>query len=219
MSLLEGRLPETVTIGAREVRINTDFRASIQFELLVQDTGLKTQDSLFQAVRIYFGDHLRQIPADCGQEAFDRIIWFYRCGRSEEEIRKLSAAGGSKEIPYSFRYDDRYIYAAFRQQYGIDLATVDTMHWWVFRSMFDSLAEDTRIMEIMKYRAVKISSDMTADQKRFYKTMKRIYALPKQRYEKTDLEKELDRILKEGGNPAEVLAKLREEREGINEER
>lgn len=211
MSLLEGSLPETVTIGAREIRIQTDFRASVRFELLVQDTGLRTQQSMIQALEIYFGDQLRRIPPDGGQEAFERMVWFYRCGRTEEEIRKMSASGAAKESPYSFRHDDRYIYAAFRQQYGIDLENVRYMHWWAFRAMFDALSEDTRIMEIMRYRTVKISGEMTAEQKRFYKTMKRIYALPKHKVEKTDLEKELDRILKEGGDPSQVMQQLREE--------
>lgn len=50
--------------------------------------------------------------------------------------------------------DSAYIYAAFRQAYGIDLfAEQDRMHWWQFLSLFQGLPENTRIMQIISIRS------------------------------------------------------------------
>lgn len=79
---------------------------------------------------------------------------------------------------YSFEYDDDYIYAAFMTQYGIDLNSIEYMHWWKFRSMFNSLTNQCEFVKIMEYRSIDLKDNMPKEQKAFYRKMKRIYALP-----------------------------------------
>ena len=58
---------------------------------------------------------------------------------------------GPKSI--DFLQDAPYIYAGFRQAYGIDLYDVQgTLHWIKFLSLFRALPQDTRIMEIVDIR-------------------------------------------------------------------
>lgn len=179
-------LPETVDIDGIEYRINSDFRISILFELLMQDDELGKRQKLVQGLQLYYPE----IPHNVTM-AVDKMIWFYRCGKETESGGHGSGSGRAKQI-YSFEHDDDYIYAAFLEQYGIDLQDVEELHWWKFRALFRGLSEDTEFVKIMGYRSVKITSKMSKEQREFYKKMQSIHALPI-----TDAERKADELLTE----------------------
>ena len=158
-------LPETVDIDGIEYRINSDFRISILFELLMQDDELGKRQKLVQGLQLYYPE----IPHNVTM-AVDKMIWFYRCGKETGSGGHGSGSGRAKQI-YSFEHDDDYIYAAFLEQYGIDLQDVEELHWWKFRALFRGLSEDTEFVKIMGYRSVKITSKMSKEQREFYKKM------------------------------------------------
>lgn len=165
MSLLTSPLPKSVAIGGQDYAINTDFRVGIQFEgLLSRQMG--ESERILEMLRLYYPI----IPPD-SVEAIQQILWFYRCGKEERSITDSSTPA------YSFEQDDGYIFAAFVDQYQIDLSEIDYLHWWKFRSMFQSLRDDTEIMKIMGYRTIKITGSMSAEQRTFYKQMKKLYEL------------------------------------------
>ena len=165
MGLLTSPLPESVAIGGQEYAINTDFRIGIRFEgLLSKKMG--ESERILEMLRLYYP----VIPPD-PVEAIQQILWFYRCGKEMQEPK------GTDMPAYSFGQDDGYIFAAFVDQYHIDLAETQYLHWWKFRSMFQSLKEDCEIMKIMGYRTVKITGSMSAEQRAFYKRMKKLYEL------------------------------------------
>lgn len=179
-------LPETVEIDGAEYRINSDFRISILFELLMQDDEVGKRQKLIQGLKLYYPE----IPQNM-TEAVDKMIWFYRCGKETGNGGHGSGSGRAKQI-YSFEYDDDYIYAAFLEQYGIDLQDIEELHWWKFRALFRGLSEDTEFVKIMGYRSVKITSEMSKEQREFYKKMQSIHALPI-----TDAERKADELLTE----------------------
>lgn len=179
-------LPETVEIDGAEYRINSDFRISILFELLMQDDEVGKRQKLIHGLKLYYPE----IPHNVTM-AVDKMIWFYRCGKETERGGHRSGSGRAKQI-YSFEYDDDYIYAAFLEQYGIDLQDIEELHWWKFRALFRGLSEDTEFVKIMGYRSVKINSKMSKEQREFYKKMQSIHALPI-----TDAEREADELLTE----------------------
>lgn len=179
-------LPETVEIDGAEYRINSDFRISILFELLMQDDEVGKRQKLIQGLKLYYPE----IPQNM-TEAVDKMIWFYRCGKETESGGHGSGSGRAKQI-YSFEHDDDYIYAAFLEQYGIDLQDIEELHWWKFRALFRGLSEDTEFVKIMGYRSVKITSKMSKEQREFYKKMQSIHALPI-----TDAERKADELLTE----------------------
>lgn len=180
-------LPETVDIDGAEYRINTDFRISILFELLMQDDEVGKRQKLIQGLQLYYPE----IPQNL-TEAVDKMIWFYKCGRESEEDRPGKSGNSNSKQVYSFDYDDDYIYAAFLEKYGIDLQDVEDLHWWKFRALFKALGEDTEIVKIMGYRSVDINSSMSKEQKAFYKKMQAVHALPI-----PDAEKEANELLTE----------------------
>ena len=184
MSMLIDLLPSTIEIEGVEYDISSNFRDSILFEILMQDSKIPDQDKLILGLQYYFRD---KIPKNINI-AVEKMLWFYKCGKEEVEAKGTGSGENVGQI-YSYEHDDDYIYSAFLDQYGIDLQDIEYLHWWKFKAMFKSLKEDNKISKIMGYRSMKIDSDMSDNEKKFYKEMKQIYSLPDLR---TEEEKEID---------------------------
>lgn len=202
MGILTGELPRKVEIAGKMVDINWTYRTAIAFDVLMQ--GEKTEEEkCCGALLLFYGEQKKdgsiEIPVHVMEhlsEAFERLLWFYSGGK---EIRTREK-GGVKG--YFFGYDDAYIYAAFMDQYRIDLTEEKKMHWWKFQGLFQSLKEDNEISHIIQYRTAQISNKMPKEQREFLKKMKRIYATPtdiREEKEAGDLEEELLKLEK-GGN-------------------
>lgn len=184
MNLLVDRPPEKVKIGNMEYQINTDFRISVLFELLIQDDEVPDREKLRNTLKLYFP----VIPINENiKDIVNAVIWFYKCGRSDKEIKserdeksndETNESNEDETIAYSFDYDDEYIYAAFRQQYGINLSTVKGLHWWEFRAMFRGLDHNCEFAKIMGYRTARITKEMSKSEKAFLRKMKAVHALP-----------------------------------------
>ena len=173
MNLLTNELPTSVCIKGRTYDINCDYRASVQFELLVQDASLSEEVRLLRALELYYP----RMPDDLA-EAVEQLLRFYRCGSPLPGAGEDSAGGDSYTAPaYSFAEDAPYFYAAFLSEYGIDLVDVPFLHWWKFKALFDALPEDCRLMQIISYRTVPLSGKMSQEQRGFYSRMKKLYAL------------------------------------------
>lgn len=191
MNLLLDIAPTSLVVDGEEYKINAGFRESILFEIMMQDPDLTERDKIYAALSIYFPE---EMPTNIAA-AIDQIIWFYRCGKEEPEKPDNLVEDEEDNTPstpqqiYSFEADDDYIYAAFLSQYGIDLQDIDFLHWWKFKAMFKSLEDSNKIVKIMEYRAMKIHPDMSKQEKDFYRSMKKAYALPDNRSEE---EKERD---------------------------
>lgn len=172
-------LPQHTSTG---LAIRTDFRESIKFELLMQDNKLNEVDKLAIALNLYYYEEPQDI-----EQAIKEILWFYRCGKEiktsqKKEIKK------QKQI-YSYEFDADYIYSAFMQQYKIDLNRIKYMHWWKFKALFEGLTEETQIVKIMGYRAMDLSQIKDKEEKKRYKKLQKLYALPDMR---TEAQKEAD---------------------------
>ena len=178
MSIIIDRLPETVVIGDSEYEINTDFRVSILFQMMMEDKELSNADKAKTALDLYYPE---PIPREHQTEALAQAFLFFKCGEENEE-KGASGTGEGTQAIYSYEHDSHYIFAAFMEQYGIDL-TEEDLHWWKFKALFTSLSDDTKFNKIMSYRAVKISSEMSKKEQKFYRRMKLLYALPDERSE------------------------------------
>lgn len=183
LNILLDRIPETVMISGREHPINHDFRTSMLFEIMMGDDSLSNEEKALNALDLYYGE-ITEDP----DEAIEKLLWFYRCGEEKKQKKKQKRfdekTGTLVEVEddpvdpvYSFEHDAPYIYAAFLQQYGIDL-TVEDMHWWKFKALLKSLSDDTKFIQIVGYRSIEIDSGMSKQQKAFYQRMKETYALP-----------------------------------------
>lgn len=185
MNLLLDRPPTQIEVGGLFYEIDADFRTGIAFELLMLDEEFTETEKAARAMELYFP----QIPDD-EEEAMEKILWFYLCGREETNQEEKETEPAPKNIVYSYEYDAGSIYAVFLSQYGMDLVEIPFLHWWKFKALFHALDENLEFMKIMRYRAVDITK-VPKEQKDFYRKMKQLYALPDNR---TEEEKEQDFI-------------------------
>lgn len=191
---LTKKLPETVLIDGAAVEINTDFRMSIEFELLLQDDTISDEERVGKALYLYYP----RIPKNLA-DAVEQMIWFYTCGKVDKRTK-------SNKVLYRFDCDSSYIYSAFLSQYRLDLQELPYMHWWKFRSLLQGLSEDNEFIKIIGYRAMEIRSKMTSEQKRFYKKMKEQHKIPMSE-KKSCLISEVEEALMNGGDISQLLGR------------
>lgn len=175
-------LPNTVDIDDETFEINSDFRVSILFEMLMNDDEFSDEEKIIQAIELYYP----VIPSDLAV-AIEEMLSFYKCGK-EEEYRNIGSSSSKSSTTkiYDFNYDAEYIYAAFLDQYNIDLADIEYLHWWKFKALFNSLKSDNKIVEIMGYRSIDLKSIKDNEQRKHYKKLQKLYELisNKNEYEK-----------------------------------
>lgn len=183
--------PVSVDVGGIKYNINSDFRVMMEFEEMIYAKPTKDQEAFAQRM-MQFDDDLTfedacmnakyyealnsfycgSIPDDIG-EAFEKLLWFYRCGK---EINTKKTGKAAKRI-YSFKHDADYINAAFLQDYKLDLTEVQYMHWWKFMSLFTSLRDECKICEIMGWRGADLK-ELGKEERKKVKKMQKLYAFP-----------------------------------------
>lgn len=178
MNMIVNRLSDMLESRVGKIEFNTDFRISIMFELLMQDDTISEQNKIIQALRLYYPS-LEQIT-DLNK-AIEDMIWFYRCGKELANSNKKGKNAKQRKQIYSYEFDDDYIFSSFMQQYKIDLQEIKYLHWWKFKAMFEGLSENTKIVEIMGYRAMDISKIKDKEEKKRYKNLQEVYSLPDMR--------------------------------------
>lgn len=157
--LMFKKLPYFVILQNIKFKVNTDFRNMISFENIVQDRSVDNFKKIEYGLRHFYPaffyaenyERLLQNPK-LYEEACNKLIWFYKCGR--ENYHKISGSGkmtSEKQI-YSYEFDDEYIYSAFLQEYGIDLS-YDKVHWWKFKALLKALKSDVEFIKIQGYRS------------------------------------------------------------------
>ena len=203
MNLLIDEVPTTVIIDDVEFEINSDFRISMMFELLINDPELSERERLYQALILYYPI----IPSNL-EAAVDKIMWFYKCGKEEqEENNNTNKSSGKKTVKkiYDYEHDSEIIFASFMKSYNINLQR-DNLHWWEFKSLFDNIDEDSKLYNIIEIRSVNLNQIKDKDKKNYYKKMKDLYKLPdnisKSEKEKLD---ELGRMLLVGEDITSLL--------------
>lgn len=191
--------PDQAEANGKRYEIRTNFRNSILFELMMQDSSLSSTEKVRKGLDLYYP----VVPYDMSA-AVNAALWFYRCGKEENTVQKRMAARRGKNPVYSFEHDAGLIYAAFLLAYNIDLQDIQYMHWWRFRFLFNSLPKDCEFVRAMEYRSIDINDKMPKEQKDFYKKMKRLYALPLSKAE-DDRQSAIENALLNGGDLTGVL--------------
>ena len=181
MNILVDKLPTDY----EGLKINTNFRSFILFELLMQDHEIKKEEKIALALNLFY----EGIPTDI-KKAIDGIVWFYTRGKKvKQEENEENKKNNKKKKIYSYEHDADLIYTAFLDQYRIDLNDIDYLHWFKFKAMFEGLKTENKICEIMGYRAIDINKIKDKEEKKRYKKLQREWALPDDR---TEEEKERD---------------------------
>lgn len=166
------RLPTEYTENGKAYHFEHNYTQWIRLETLLTDTRVPEDAIMPTALRLIFTN---EMPRDI-LRATGFVLWFYRCGRTDTAKSDGGRIALSSRRAYSFEADMGYIAAAFMEQYGIDLWSVEYMHWWKFRALFNGL-HDTKFNEICSYR-VADTSDFGDRLRERYEDMAEYYALP-----------------------------------------
>lgn len=130
-------LPNTVKVNGRFYSIETDFRVWLRFGEIC-----KKKTVYLKEISFVFKN---EVPGcDFSKELFE----FY------SNPNATPKGEASDEVLFDYILDGEYIYASFMQAYGIDLFDVD-MHWHKFKSLFLSLPQDCKMVQIMQDRGYK----------------------------------------------------------------
>ena len=90
MNILIDLLPTKVEIDSKEYEINSNFRTSLLFSLLMEDDDVGEEQKIIQALNLYYPT----IPADINK-AIEKIIWFYKCGK---EVTRAAGRPGVQRM-------------------------------------------------------------------------------------------------------------------------
>ena len=186
MTYLIDVLPNTIDVNGRKVAINTDFRAWIKYEEIMLKEDEKAQSQVLEAIDACLVEDFTMTNLDELEVLFDGFLWFYSLGKKTDGINKIKEEDEKESeftnssLVYSFEHDWAYIYSAFMECYNINLFTAK-LHWWEFKALFEGLNQKCLFSRIMSFRSMKITSKMSKDEKKYYRTMKKIYALPDER--------------------------------------
>lgn len=186
MTYLIKGLPSTIEVNGKKVAINTDFRIRIKYEEIMLKEDEKAQNQVLEAIDACLAEEFMMTNLDELESLFDGFLWFYSLGKKTDGINKIKEEDEKESeftnssLVYSFEHDWAYIYSAFMECYNINLLTAN-LHWWEFKALFEGLNEKCLFSRIMSFRSIQITSKMSKDEKKFYRTMKKIYALPDER--------------------------------------
>ena len=126
------------------------------------------------------------------QEAIHALTGFVTMDLKEKENNSDSEEEGEgqeeteKKNLFSYEIDYPYILSGFLRDYGIDLETVEYLHWWKFRMLFDGLSDDTEIKQRIMYRGINLSDIKDRDERKRILKIQRSIQLPAE--ELTDYE-------------------------------
>jgi hypothetical protein len=130
--------PFSVWVQGIEYPVKTDFYLWIKFGRMID--GRKT-------IALGEADFLYQWGIPENREAgFQELVKFYE----NRQSLPRPAGKASGVIPYDWKLDSEYIYAAFMHQYGIDLIKTSP-HWHDFCALFNSLVS-TKLNDIISAR-------------------------------------------------------------------
>lgn len=173
MSLFTEPLPIRYEFEGKTYEMHTDFREWMRFEMLMLDEDILPDERASLLFKLIFP----VVPPDPELGSF--LIWFYSCGRKPNKVKSRKASKHKNNAAiYSFEFDDGYIYAAFKEVYGIDLMEIEYMHWWQFKALFKGL-HGCKFCDIMSCRSEEITDKTPQWKKAHLQECKQLYAIPK----------------------------------------
>lgn len=173
MSIITTDLPSSLEICDVQCPIRTDVKTWLKFSQLIStEMTPKTVADMFALV-------FYELPPNF-MAAFDALGKFYSHSDKTAQADKKKAT--EQKRVFDFDFDGDLIYAAFLQQYRIDLC-MQPLHWWQFKALFNCLSEETQFVKVMQYRSMNLAEIKDKKQRSFYRKMKQAYRLPDNRSE------------------------------------
>ncbi len=170
LAISQEELPTRIIADDLEIPVSADFRSWIKADLIMRDRQIPKEAKL-PVICQYIGLDLSRLDVTI-PDLWAGIFKFYMC---EQEPRG-EAVSSSSATAYRFDCDWWLIYAAFIQQYGINLLTAD-LHWFEFRALLDGLTEQTQFIKVVQAR-LRDTSRLKGEEKAQAEKLKRYWKVP-----------------------------------------
>lgn len=188
MNILLEKFPTKTIIDGKEYKLNTDFRNCLKIILAFEDEELLMEDKIWITLKNLYGDN---VPKNI-QVAFEKAVLFLDCG----EISNSNSKGAKNETRmYSFEKDAKYIYSAIKQTHGIDLDTVEYMHWWKFVYLFLDLNKECFFCKMLDLRRKKKKGKLSKEERILYRNLYDILEIKTSKKYTKEEQKEIDEFM------------------------
>lgn len=146
---IDAKRPVRVELNGRKYRLTLYFDRVIRFYDLLKDSESKlTYADKLETAYHWFTPTRPHAPVT---EKIAVVMKIY--DEYIKDPRSDNRSDRKTRTAVNFITDSPYIYAAFRQYYGIDLFKAQgKLLWWEFLAMFDSLPPECKMKEIMQIR-------------------------------------------------------------------
>lgn len=136
--------PEFVKIENRKVKINTDFKIALRCIEISRDTYIGDYERALAIIYLLFG---KISPEESLSEYLKMAIKFlsYDDGKSKGEKN-------NGEADMDLIFDEKFIFASFLSDYGIDL-TKNDMHFWKYCDLISGLSEKCVLNRVREIRS------------------------------------------------------------------
>lgn len=179
MNLFYEEYPKVLEIHGEYVPIITDFREYIRLLDMLKCKDLNDVQKIMILKEYFLTDisidatALRALTNFVTMEMEEKESEQDTDGEEGEELEET----GKKNL-FSYEIDYPYILSGFLRDYGIDLETVNYLHWWKFRMLFDGLSEDTEIKQRIMYRGINLSDIKDKDERERISRIQKQIRLP-----------------------------------------
>lgn len=174
MNFFYEAFPDYVCVNGEEISIITDFREYIRLLDMLKCEELNGMQKT-ELLSEYFLDEIL-IDKEAISALTEFVLMDTEEKTTEEDLSEdQEEHDGNQKNLFSYEIDYPFILSGFLRDYGIDLETVDYLHWWKFRMLFDGLSEDTEIKQRIMYRGINLSDIKDKEErKRISRIQKRI---------------------------------------------
>lgn len=154
MNPLVNKFPVKIKIDDDIFDINTDFRNCLKIIIAFEDEELTIEEKYYIMLMRLYG-----FVPDNQEEAIRKAILFLDCGEKRNDDTE-------KPRLYSFTKDAKYIYSAIEtSSNGIDLETIEYLHWWKFCYKFFDIKKDTTFNNIINLRDKKNRGKLSKEER------------------------------------------------------
>ena len=182
-------LLDTFPTSYKGVPVKTDFRVGIELFRLFNNVKLSDLEKKERALILFYKDN---IPEDVNF-AWSGIEWFMHLGynKSRNEVAPLQEEKQDGDVTkkgieesscnsdscLDFDFDASRIYTAFLVTYGIDLQTVQYLHFFKFMFMLSDVSNECQYNKVLEIRKTSLAGKKGRE-RAVYMQMKRMFAIP-----------------------------------------
>jgi hypothetical protein len=136
-------LPTTATVNGVEYEIRSDYRAILDICTALNDQELSDGERGMVVLSIFY-PKLTEMPQEDYQEAIKACFQFINGGKED----------GGKKTPklMDWEQDFHLIVAPVNRVLGVEIRSVDYMHWWTFLSAYMEIGGDCTFAQVVSIR-------------------------------------------------------------------